>query len=87
MVAPHWPLFLRQMWLGRSSGPRGLQPVCFFSLGLSKAGGVGGGREIGSDPSHSRYRYTGRSGVGGRGSNNIAFLGFGVLSARGAQGD
>lgn len=39
MVAPHWPSFLRQMWLGRSSGPRGLQPVCFFSLGLSKGGG------------------------------------------------
>lgn len=43
--------------------------------------------KIGSDPSHSRYRYTGRSGVRGRGFNNIAFLGFGVLSAQGTQGD
>lgn len=43
--------------------------------------------KLGSDPSHSCYRYTGRSGVRGRGFNNIAFLGFGVLSAQGAQGD
>lgn len=35
--------------------------------------------KVSSDPSHTHYRYMGRSGIKGRGFNNITFLRFAVL--------
>ncbi len=41
--------------------------------------------KVSSDPSHMHYRYMGRSGIKGRGFNNITFLRFAVPSAERAQ--
>lgn len=41
--------------------------------------------KVSPDLSHMHYRYTGRSGVKGRGFNNITFLRFAVLLAQRAQ--
>lgn len=69
----------RGRWVGEADlGVCGLFAFSFSAFQREK---------VGSDPSHTPYRHTGRSGVRGRGFNNMAFLGFGVLLAQGAQGD
>lgn len=68
---------------GRLVGEADLEAHSLFAFSVSAFQR----EKIGSDPSHSCYRYTGRSEVRGRGFNNSAFLRFGVLSAQGAQRD